>query len=61
MDEELIEAEHDLGLVVDSLRAATHRATAVEKLVLAPVVKAAVDARNTVIVLREARRMGSAS
>lgn len=55
MNDELIEAEHDLGLVVDSLRAATHAATAVEALVLAPIVNAVVAARNSVIILREAR------
>ncbi len=55
MDEELMKAEHDLGFVIDDLRAALSKATAVEALVLLPIIKAATEASNTVIVLRNAR------
>jgi hypothetical protein len=55
MDEELLKAEHDLGFVIDDLRAALSKATAVEALIITPIVKAVVDASNTVIAFRNAR------
>jgi hypothetical protein len=47
-------AERELGMASDSLRLALSRSTPVEALVLYPVIKAVADARNTVIVLRNA-------
>ena len=56
MNEELVKAQHDLGFAVDDLRAALSRATAVEALVLLPIIKAVADARNTVVVFDNARK-----
>jgi hypothetical protein len=55
LKQELIAAELDMLNAVEALRAALATATAVEALVLLPIIKAVTEASNTVIVFRNAR------
>jgi hypothetical protein len=55
LKQELIAAELDMLNAVEALRAALATATAVEALVLLPIIKAVTEAANTVIVFRNAR------
>ena len=55
LKQELIAAELDMLNAVQALRAGLAKATAVEALVLLPIIKAVTEASNTVIVFRNAR------
>ena len=55
LKQELIAAELDMLNAVGALRAGLAPATAVEALVLLPLIKAVTEASNTVIVFRNAR------
>ena len=57
LKQELIAAELDMLNAVEALRAALATATAVEALVLLPIIKAVTEASNTVIVFRNAREV----
>jgi len=54
MHEALEKAEHNLGFASDGLREALREASAVETLVLLPLIKRVSEARNDVAVLRTA-------
>ena len=55
MNEELEKVEHDLGFASDGLREALHTASAVEALLLLPLIKRVNEARNEVAALFAAR------
>ena len=55
MNEALEKVEHDLGFASDGLREALHKASAVEALVLLPLIKRVNEARNEVAALFAAR------
>ena len=55
MNESLEKAEHDLGFASDDLREALHKASAVEAIVLLPLIKLVNEARNEVAALSAAR------
>ena len=54
MKESLEKSEHDLGFASDGLREALHSATAVESLVLLPLIKRTNELLNDVKALRSA-------
>ena len=55
MNEALEKVEHDLGFASDGLREALNKASAVEALVLLPLIKRVNEARNEVAALFAAR------
>ena len=55
MNEALEKVEHDIGFASDGLREALHKASAVEALVLLPLIKRVNEARNEVEALLAAR------
>ena len=61
MNEALEKVEHDLGFASDGLREALHKASAVEALVLLPLIKQVNEARNEVAALFAARMSDTAN
>ena len=60
MNESLEKVEHDLGFASDGLREALHKASAVEAMVLLPIIGQVAAARNDVAALIAARATDAA-
>lgn len=60
MNETLVKIQHDLSFASEGLREALKNSTAIEALILLPLVKRVNDTINDVVALREARSADAA-